>query len=371
MARICVIGTRGIPSFVGGIETICENLYPLLVQNETDFEVVVLSRLSHNNMKNYVFKGVNVIVLPSPKISGLETFVHTFFALVYARIFVHPKLVHLHGIGPGIFTPLSRLFGFKTVVTHHAADYKRPKWRWHGKLVLKLGELHTVLFANKVICVSKSVYEELNRRYSFLRHKRLIIRNAGSLPLIKVDSSVLSNLNLSTNSYILAVGRLDKTKGFDDLIRAFSNSNISNKKLVIVGSNYIEDAYVAGLEKLASENVIFAGTHTGAALVSLYQHAALLVNPSYMEGYCLVLAEALSAGIPIIASDIGAHREFGLAEQSYFPRGNIEALSRKLKVSDLTIYRNEQAESLQKQNTWLLNAKKHESLFSTLLKKSL
>ncbi|WP_394220682.1 glycosyltransferase family 4 protein [Alteromonas gracilis] len=373
MARICVIGTRGIPSFVGGIETICENLYPLLVESNPDLEVVVLSRLSHNNVNRYVYKGVNVIVLAAPKISGLETFVHTFFALIYARLFVRPKLVHLHGIGPGFFTPLSRLLGFKTVVTHHAADYKRPKWRWHGKLVLKLGELHAVLFANKVICVSNSVFEELNHRYSFFRRKRLVIRNAGSLILKKTRKSnvnVLSELNLTTKSYILAVGRLDKTKGFDDLIRAFSTAPSSDKKLVIVGSNYIEDSYVASLRKLASENVVFAGTRTGEELASLYQNAALLVNPSYMEGYCLVLAEALSAGTPIIASDIAAHREFELAEQSYFPRGDIAALSRKLKVSDFTIYKSEHAESLQKQNTWSLNAKKHQSLFTTLLKKS-
>ena len=31
MAHVCVIGTRGVPSFVGGIETICENLYPTIV----------------------------------------------------------------------------------------------------------------------------------------------------------------------------------------------------------------------------------------------------------------------------------------------------------------------------------------------------
>ena len=152
MARICVIGTRGIPSFVGGIETICENLYPRLVESQSKFEVVLLSRLSYKNMERYIFKGVKVTVLAAPKISGLETFVHTFYALIYARLFVHPKLVHLHGIGPGFFAPISRLLGFKTVVTHHAADYKRPKWRWHGKLILKLGELFTVIFANKIIC---------------------------------------------------------------------------------------------------------------------------------------------------------------------------------------------------------------------------
>lgn len=373
MARVCVIGTRGVPSFVGGIETICENLYPLVVDSQKTFDVVLLSRLSPNSENKYVYKGINVIVLGAPKISGLETFIHTLYALLYARLFVHPKLVHLHGIGPGFFTPLSLLLGFKTVVTHHSPDYRRPKWRWHGKLILKLGELNTVLFASKVVCVSASVLNELNQRYPFLLSKRLVIRNAGSLSVYELDESpsdVLAELNLSPQSYFLAVGRLDQTKGFDDLIMAFLLKPDLNKKLVIVGSNYVEDSYVATLKNLASENVIFAGTRKGQALVSLYQNAALLVNPSYMEGYCLVVAEALSVGTPIIASDIAAHREFELAEQSYFPRGNIDALSRKLSVPAFSIYKSAHAESLQKENTWSSNAKKHVSLFSSLLKKS-
>lgn len=373
MARICVIGTRGIPSFVGGIETICENLYPRLVESQSKFEVVLLSRLSYKNMERYIFKGVKVTVLAAPKISDLETFVHTFYALIYARLFVHPKLVHLHGIGPGFFAPISRLLGFKTVVTHHAADYKRPKWRWHGKLILKLGELFTVIFANKIICVSASVLEEINQRYAFLLSKRVVIRNAGSLEFNEHEesnSNVLCELNLSPKSYILAVGRLDKTKGFDDLIKAFLDSPSLNKKLVIVGSNYVEDSYVLHLKSFASENVVFAGIRTGNELVSLYQNAALLVNPSYMEGYCLVLAEALSAGTPIIASDIAAHREFELAEQSYFPRGDTNVLRNKLKVEDFETYKSTHAESLQRNNTWSLNAKRHESLFKSLLNKS-
>lgn len=89
-----------------------------------------------------------------------------------------------------------------------------------------------------------------------------------------------------------------------------------------------------------------------------------------MEGYCLVLAEALSAGTPIIASDIAAHREFELAEQSYFPRGDTNVLRNKLKVEDFETYKSTHAESLQRKNTWSLNAKRHESLFKSLLNKS-
>ena len=150
MAHVCVIGTRGVPSFVGGIETICENLYPTIVGQHQDHRVTILGRLPFEGQTTYSFKGVEVRVLKAPSIKGLETFIHTFIALIYARLKLHPKIVHLHGIGPGFFSFLSRLFGFKTVVTHHSPDYKRPKWRWYGKWILMAGELNTVIFANKV-----------------------------------------------------------------------------------------------------------------------------------------------------------------------------------------------------------------------------
>lgn len=368
MPHVCVIGTRGIPSFVGGIETICEHLYPGIVTACSDFDVTVLSRIEYEGKTDYEYEGVRVKVLKSINISGLETFIHTFFALVYARLFIHPDIIHLHGIGPGFFSVISRIFGFKTIVTHHSPDYKRPKWRWHGKLILKLGELLTVLFAHRIICVSQSVLEEVNEKYTFLKRKRMVIRNAGSLINNRSGHvEVLSELGIAANHYILAVGRLDKTKGFDDLIAAFNMSNVATLKLVIVGSNYVEDEYVKSLTQHACERIVFAGTRVDEELTELYKNAALLVNPSYMEGFCLVLAEALSVGTPIIASDIAPHKEFELNKESYFERGDVYSLSAKLNVESYLVYKSAHAENLQQQNTWDVNIRKHIDVFKSLL----
>lgn len=370
MAHVCVIGTRGVPSFVGGIETICENLYPTIVGQHQDHRVTILGRLPFEGQTTYSFKGVEVRVLKAPSIKGLETFIHTFIALIYARLKLHPKIVHLHGIGPGFFSFLSRLFGFKTVVTHHSPDYKRPKWRWYGKWILMAGELNTVIFANKVICVSNSLKNDLDKRFSFLKGKRTTIRNAGSLIAHENwpdDKQLLESLNLKPNQYILAVGRLDKTKGFDDLIHAYEASDLTNTKLVIVGSNYEQDDYVLALMQNESERIIFAGTRTGGELVTLYKNASILVNPSYMEGFCLVVAEALSVCLPIIASDIGAHREFELEDACYFTKGDVDALTKKLNTKDYSLFRCRNAEELQSSNTWQLNVDRHVSLYNSLL----
>ncbi|RPH16080.1 MAG: hypothetical protein CBB67_016280 [Alteromonadaceae bacterium TMED7] len=175
-------------------------------------------------------------------------------------------------MGPGFFSLLSRLLGFKTVVTHHSPDYKRPKWKWYAKLILKMGELSTVLFASRVICVSSSVKDELDIRFPFFLQKRVVIRNAGSLneePIQINQEELLKEIGVAPQKYILAVGRLDATKGFDNLIDAYLALQSMEFKLVIVGDNYITNDFVTNITRHRSGSIIFAGAIIGANLAAI------------------------------------------------------------------------------------------------------
>ena len=39
MSHVCVIGTRGVPGFVGGVETICQKLYPLMIRDNPSYKI--------------------------------------------------------------------------------------------------------------------------------------------------------------------------------------------------------------------------------------------------------------------------------------------------------------------------------------------
>ena len=100
-------------------------------------------------------------------------------------------------------------------------------------------------------------------------------------------------------------------------------------KLAIVGAADHSSEYTSHLELIARKNsgVVLAGLRRGEELASLYSHAGVFCLPSSHEGLSLALLEALSYGVPVVASDIRANLEVGLPTGSYFPLGDTEALA--------------------------------------------
>ncbi|MCL4724839.1 MAG: glycosyltransferase, partial [Rhodocyclaceae bacterium] len=54
--------------------------------------------------------------------------------------------------------------------------------------------------------------------------------------------------------------------------------------------------------------------------------------PSSHEGLPIALLEALSYGLPVLASDIPANVEVGLPAEQYFPLGDVAALARGMQA---------------------------------------
>jgi glycosyltransferase involved in cell wall biosynthesis len=353
---------------IGGIETHCENVYPRLAPLDPDLKIVVFTRRGHGASDARTFDGLRLLPLWAPRTSGLETFVHTALALVVARLSLRSHIVHLHGIGPGFFAPLARLMGLKAVVTHHARDSERPKWGLFGRLFLNCGELFTALFAHRIICVSDALRQDLMRRFPGVGDRAVTIRNGGKLARAGVAEAddALGQFGLSKDGYILAVGRLEATKAFHELIEAYLKADPHGRPLVIVGSALASDPYSRELVRNACHSVRFVGFQTGEVLRQLYENAALFIHPSHMEGFGLVIAEALSARRPVVVSDIPAHREFELAEHSYFPRADIEAMRRLLSEPDFGRHFSAHACDRQARYTWEAAAEAHRQLFREL-----
>jgi glycosyltransferase involved in cell wall biosynthesis len=213
------------------------------------------------------------------------------------------------------------------------------------------------------VCVSAALGREFLRLYPGAAKRTVVIPNASALPPLEPDEPQVDELGLTPGGYVLAVGRLEATKRFDDLIKAFELAGRGDLKLVILGSGIGNEDYAAGLRRSASERILFGGFQRGARLRRLYDEAALFVHPSGMEGFGLVISEALEAGLPVILSDIPPHREFGLPDACYYPGGDVAALADKLRTASYDGFRAVEASERQRSDSWERVAREHVALY--------
>ncbi|MEK9183204.1 MAG: glycosyltransferase [Patescibacteria group bacterium] len=134
---------------------------------------------------------------------------------------------------------------------------------------------------------------------------------------------------------ILFVGALDKAhyfKGVDILLEAMKGLKY---KLVIVGDGDLRGYYEAKAKKLGlGDCVIFAGRVNNDELPRYYQSADVFVLPSIdkSEAYGLVLLEAMTHGLPVIASNLPGVRSLVGAERGLLIEpGNRDDLTRALR----------------------------------------
>jgi len=345
--RVMMLGLRGFPDVQGGVETHAEHLAPLLAKLGCDLEVVVRSPYQKASVGKQ-WCGVKFTNLWAPKSKGLEAVAHTFLGVLYAAI-KRPDILHIHAVGPALMTPLAKLFGLKVIVTHHGQDYNRQKWGILARNILLLGEWLGMRFSNGRIVISNVIRDLVLHKHAM--HSELIC-NGVVMPDLNVSDSFIEQYGLQKDKYILLVSRLVPEKRHLDLINAFNLANLPGYKLVFVGSSDHPDEYVQSLIDAASinPNIVLTGFQTGDTLRSLYTHAALFVLPSSHEGLSISLLEALSYGLPVVASNIPANLELGLNPASYFELGKIDMLAELLKKN---IYEPAPAETRMDMRAWV------------------
>jgi len=321
--RILALGFRGFPGVQGGIETHAEQLYTRLQSLDCDVEAVVRSRhMTHARASSW--HGIRYRRLWSPRGSGLEAAVHTLLGTLFAIVH-RPDVIHYHAVGPALFAPLARACGLRVVVTHHGPDYEREKWGLLARAILKAGEHLGMRHAHERIAISTTIARLVEEKHGV--HSS-VIRNGVDLPTLGSGTEAIAALGLTRGRYLLCVGRLVPEKRQIDLIDAFAKAGLEGWKLAVVGATTPGDPHVRRVLARAAEvpGIVCTGFRGGAELAQLYEHAGLFVQPSSHEGLPIALLEALSYGLPVLASDIPAHRECPLDQDAYFPMGNIRRL---------------------------------------------
>lgn len=329
--KIGVLGLRGVPDVSGGIETHCEHLYSRIAPLRPQDEFTIIGRSAYIGKEPYQFKpGVRVVPLASVPHPYLETISNSIIGAFAARFRLKADILHVHGIGPGLVVPLAKLFGLRTVLTHHGDDFNRAKWNAIAKWSLRFGEYVGVTFSDRVIAVSPSLAERLQSQFPERAQDIQYVPNgADHFRREKSErAGYLEQFGLEAGSYIVSVGRLVPEKGFSDLVVAHARSGIK-AKLVIVGGNG-NSSYDETLRAEAGDNVVFTGNMPHEGVAELVQASGLFVLASHHEGLPIAALEALAVEAPILVSDIVPNKDLGLGPEHYFRVGDVNDLSTRL-----------------------------------------
>jgi glycosyltransferase involved in cell wall biosynthesis len=109
-------------------------------------------------------------------------------------------------------------------------------------------------------------------------------------------------LKPSESNQVLFVGRLSEEKGVKLLVEAWNTADPEWGNLVIIGDGPLRTE----LEAISGDSVTFHGWRPRAEIIDLMLESRALFLPSlWYEGLPLVLLEALSAGLPVVASSLG------------------------------------------------------------------
>jgi glycosyltransferase involved in cell wall biosynthesis len=308
--KIAFIGQKGIPATFGGVEYHVDRLSRELAALGQEVTVYVRNWYTEKTLKSY--RGVKLVHVPTIEGKHTDASVHSFLCSVHS-LFMPFDIIHYHGIGPSFFSLIPKLSRRKIVCTIHRLDWNTEKWGKVAKTLLKIGEYISVKIPDRTIVVSDDLRQYVRDKYA---QDSIHIPHGIDLSRVKRPELIKKKYGLKGNDYILFMGRLAPEKRIDWLIKAFllvknKSDRAKNIKLVIAGGPSATSGYEKQLEKMALNemDIIFTGNVGGIEKEELMSNALLFVLPSYLEGFPIVLLEAKTYGLCILASDIPPHQE--------------------------------------------------------------
>ena len=198
---------------------------------------------------------------------------------------------------------------------HHVDDFTSPS--------LIDCQRQAILEPDQILVVSEYWRETLRREYGTAAE---VVHNGVDVVRFQAaDRTLAAELRRRVGAVdrplILAVGGIEPRKGSDTLVRALASLQRSGRRpvLAVIGGHSFQD-YRDYRERVLSslphlglrlgDDVVLLGTVADAELPAWYAAADVFAFPSTKEGWGLAVLEAMSAGLPVVASDLPVFLEY-------------------------------------------------------------
>lgn len=191
--------------------------------------------------------------------------------------------------------------------------------------------------ASRIITVSQTTKDDLIDLYRVPERKITPIHLCNDRDT-SGSGDVLARLGLESIPYVLSISRLEKKKNIVTLVKAFTRlkeaGGVKDTKLVLVGSYGYgrEEIEAAIATSTVKSQIIVTGYLEDADAATLMSRASAYAFPTHYEGFGIPALEAMSAGVPLIASDVPALREVSADAALFVRADDVDGWSRALNM---------------------------------------
>jgi glycosyltransferase involved in cell wall biosynthesis len=308
----------------GGAETVLIKLVEALDRTKYRSVICLLKGgWLHGQLRT---RGFETVIIPQPK--GLSPgWIRRCVALLRQK---EIDLLHAHEFTMNTYGSIvSRLTGIPIITTVHGKAYYGEKWRRRTAYRFAARQ-------SKMVAVSEDIKNFLIDRVGIKSRDLITIRNGID---INAYSSAHSGdgkngaYRSKCGSVIGTVGNLYPVKGQTYLLKAVAIAAQSFPEItcLIAGRGELLDTLQAEAARLGlGDRVDFLGFRQD--IPQLLREMDIFVLPSLSEGLPLSALEAMAAGKPVVATDVGGTREAVLDGQTGFlvPPKDPQALSNKI-----------------------------------------
>lgn len=190
----------------------------------------------------------------------------------------------------------AKLLGVRVMISERS----NTKGRLKGRMQAIKHSLVAIFYrqADQVLAVSQGVAECLQKDFRIDSRKIGVLNNPVNIERINRQADLSTSKQWPSGS-LVAMGRLVKSKGFDDLIRAYHAAGLQCG-LTILGEGPEKEA----LQKLATELDVQVAFHGFVANpYPIIKQSLAFVLSSKLEGFPNALVEAMALGRPVIATN--------------------------------------------------------------------
>ena len=297
--RISVIGTVGVPACYGGFESLVDNLLDFTPAN-VEYTVFCSAKKYENRLESY--KGAKLVYLEKDA-NGIESILYDFEGMKRS---LDSDIMLILGVSGCMFLPyIRRRFRGKIITNIDGLEWRRDKWKWYAKHLLKFSEKMAVRHSDIVIGDNKGITDYVKAEYKkVIQNKKVeLIAYGGDQVLPVKDDSLFEKYPFCKNPYAVTVCRIEPENNVHLILEAFAK--MPEKNLVFVGnwerSDYgkcLKEKY-SGFSNIHLLDPVYE-PHTvnwlrSNAELYVHEHSAGGTNPS--------LVEAMNLGLPILAFD--------------------------------------------------------------------